>query len=230
MGSRKTSLLLALLLTVLAAHVTTAGALPQYYEDYNYDEYDDNYVYEDIFAPLEEVAYQEPEAAEEVIYGGIVESHQEPEAAEEVIYGGIVESRREDEIQDLHSDNGHAIDNEFRPAKDSSEESSEEDASEEQYFLRADTVCAHSCPSTNYGPKFMVNREYHYRYEGHVTGKSGLGGDKESRVTYRANVVISPNTSPCDLKMKVFNVQIDESSEEESRWFRESIEKYDLHF
>ncbi|ROT72584.1 hypothetical protein C7M84_009025 [Penaeus vannamei] len=54
-------------------------------------------------------------------------------------------------------------------------------------------------------------------------------GSAESRMSVRAYVMITANT-PCDLKMQVMGLSVDDIPPGDSAWFRDAVERHDLHF
>ncbi|XP_069196040.1 uncharacterized protein [Procambarus clarkii] len=71
--------------------------------------------------------------------------------------------------------------------------------------------------------------QYQYLFEGSVNSKALVTGSEDSRMALTANVVITANTR-CDLKMQITNLAVEDVTDEDTQWFREAVEQYDLHF
>ncbi|XP_042216920.1 vitellogenin-like [Homarus americanus] len=94
-----------------------------------------------------------------------------------------------------------------------------------------DPVCALTCISAGdgQGVQYEPGMQYKYKYEGQVMSKTLVTDSDDSRMSVKADVIITANTL-CDLKLQVVNFGVEDVSDEESRWFREAVEQHDLHF
>ncbi|XP_063594731.1 uncharacterized protein LOC134771671 [Penaeus indicus] len=95
-----------------------------------------------------------------------------------------------------------------------------------------DSVCARTCKASNEsgpGIRYLPGHQYRYQYEGQVVSKARAAGSEESRMSVRAYVMITANT-PCDLKMQVMSLSMDDVPPSDSAWFRDAVERHDLHF
>lgn len=91
-------------------------------------------------------------------------------------------------------------------------------------------ICARSCSvSRDSDVLYEPGKEYRYQYHGEVVTKSRATLTQESRMTVRAYVIITARTQ-CDLKLSVMNLAVDDVPTPDSQWFRDAVEKYDLHF
>ncbi|XP_068250910.1 uncharacterized protein [Palaemon carinicauda] len=91
-------------------------------------------------------------------------------------------------------------------------------------------ICARSCSvSSDSDVIYEPGKEYRYRYHGDVVTRSRATHAQESRMTVRAYVIITARTQ-CDLRMRIMNLVVDDVPSPDSQWFRDEVEKYDLHF
>ncbi|XP_064081190.1 LOW QUALITY PROTEIN: uncharacterized protein LOC135197898 [Macrobrachium nipponense] len=106
----------------------------------------------------------------------------------------------------------------------------EEEETHLEYNSDDGRICARSCSvSRDSDVLYEPGREYRYQYHGEVVTKSRATLTQESRMTVRAYVIITARTQ-CDLKLSVMNLAVDDVPTPDSQWFRDAVEKYDLHF
>ncbi|XP_050735467.1 uncharacterized protein LOC127007963, partial [Eriocheir sinensis] len=89
-------------------------------------------------------------------------------------------------------------------------------------------VCAPSCVLGGSASTYEAGMQYQYQYQGEAT-TSATAGQEESRLALTAEVVIAANT-PCDLKLQVMNLVVEDVSEDDAKWFSEAVQEHDLHF
>ncbi|XP_071541836.1 uncharacterized protein [Panulirus ornatus] len=76
---------------------------------------------------------------------------------------------------------------------------------------------------------FLSGQQYTYRYEGQVSSRAMVAPADDSTMALTSTVIITANT-PCDLKMTVVNMYVEDVPPEDSQWFREAVEQHPLHF
>ncbi|XP_042889118.1 uncharacterized protein LOC122264331 isoform X2 [Penaeus japonicus] len=95
-----------------------------------------------------------------------------------------------------------------------------------------DSVCALTCKASNEsgpGIRYLPGHQYRYQYEGQVVSRARAAGSEQSSMSVRAYVLITANT-PCDLKMQVMSLSVDDVPPNESAWFRDAVQSHELHF
>ncbi|KAK7076908.1 hypothetical protein SK128_015888 [Halocaridina rubra] len=91
-------------------------------------------------------------------------------------------------------------------------------------------ICARSCSVS--GAEDVVyepGKQYQYQYHGEVVSRSRSLQAEESRMSTRAYVIITARTQ-CDLKLQIMNLAFNDVPSSDSQWFKDAVEKHDLHF
>ncbi|XP_066981093.1 uncharacterized protein [Macrobrachium rosenbergii] len=91
-------------------------------------------------------------------------------------------------------------------------------------------VCTNTCSYS--APRYRTyqgGQQYKYEYKGEVITKSRVTADEESKMAVTAEVIISARTE-CDHRLQIMNFMVEDVPEEESKWFKEAVEKYDMHY
>ncbi|XP_076069599.1 uncharacterized protein LOC143041518 [Oratosquilla oratoria] len=109
---------------------------------------------------------------------------------------------------------------------------------------QSDSVCARSCHNADsmwtrhsdrddyrsiFHPHYIPRVTYRYFYEGEVVTRAEVVEDADSRLGVRAFVNLVANT-PCDMKIKIEDMEITNVRPEDSKDLRASFEAHDLHF
>ncbi|XP_076069598.1 uncharacterized protein LOC143041517 [Oratosquilla oratoria] len=104
-----------------------------------------------------------------------------------------------------------------------------------------ESVCARSCNNADsryndwdyhssiFHPHYVPRVTYRYFYEGEVVTRAEVVEDADSRLGVRAFVSLVANT-PCDMKIKIEDMEITNVRPEDSSDLRASFEAHDLHF
>ncbi|XP_064081934.1 uncharacterized protein LOC135198290 [Macrobrachium nipponense] len=93
-------------------------------------------------------------------------------------------------------------------------------------------VCTNTCSYSGDerpGITYQGGQQYKYEYKGEVITKSRVTADEDSKMAVTAEVIISARTE-CDHRMQVTNLMVEDVPEEDSKWFKEAVEQYDLHY
>ncbi|XP_076069601.1 uncharacterized protein LOC143041519 isoform X2 [Oratosquilla oratoria] len=109
---------------------------------------------------------------------------------------------------------------------------------------QSESVCARSCRNADstwtrhnswehysliFHPHYVPRVTYRYFYEGEVVTRAEVVEDADSRLGVRAFVNLVANT-PCDMKIKIEDLEITNVRPEDSSDLRASFEAHDLHF
>ncbi|KAK8729258.1 hypothetical protein OTU49_008718 [Cherax quadricarinatus] len=137
-----------------------------------------------------------------------------------------------------HEDTEHEATEHYATEREDTEhEAIEQENTEHEAIEQEDTdltadespVCARTCRYTG-EDVFRAGQQYQYVYQGKVSSKILASEESgESSMSLTATLIISANT-PCDLKLQVVDVVVEDVSDEDSSWFIEATQNHDLHF